>query len=75
MQLIRVAYNLKKEHRGCVVTIGNFDGIHTGHQELLKKVIEKARTLSLRSCVITFEPQPNEFFDTIKKHLAKRTDM
>lgn len=62
MELIRGAHNLKKEHRGCVVTIGSFDGIHLGHQQLLKKITAQAKQHSLPSCAITFEPQPNEFF-------------
>lgn len=62
MELIRGIYNLKPEHRGCVATIGNFDGVHLGHQALLKNLTAKARELNLPSLVITFEPQPNEFF-------------
>ena len=41
-----------------VVTIGNFDGVHRGHQYLLKQVVERARELGVRSLVITFEPHP-----------------
>ncbi|MEC8380506.1 MAG: bifunctional riboflavin kinase/FAD synthetase [Myxococcota bacterium] len=41
-----------------VVTIGNFDGVHLGHQKLLKRAIEEARQNQLPSCVYTFEPSP-----------------
>lgn len=62
MELIRGFKNLKPKHRGCVATIGNFDGVHLGHQELLKKLVAKAQELQLPAVVITFEPQPNEYF-------------
>lgn len=45
-----------------VVTIGNFDGCHRGHQTLIAKTIEVARLHGFRSCVITFVPRPQEFF-------------
>lgn len=62
MQLIRGIHNIRKEHHGCVATIGNFDGIHLGHQRVLKKLVRQAATLQLPALVITFEPQPLEFF-------------
>src|SRR5881394_1459363 len=46
----------------CVLTIGNFDGVHRGHRELIDRVVAKARELSITSCVLTFEPHPREFF-------------
>ena len=62
MQLIRGLINIQTEQHGCVATIGNFDGVHLGHQILIKKVIHKAMELTLPSLVIIFEPQPNEYF-------------
>jgi len=47
---------------GCVATIGNFDGVHLGHQSIVAHVISKAKELKLPSVVILFEPQPMEFF-------------
>lgn len=47
---------------GSVVTIGNFDGVHRGHQAMLEKVIATAKEKGLKSIVISFEPQANEFF-------------
>jgi len=62
MQLIRGLHNLRPEHRGCVATIGNFDGVHLGHQAVLGQLAEQAEKMQLPSAVITFEPQPQEFF-------------
>jgi riboflavin kinase / FMN adenylyltransferase len=44
------------------LTIGNFDGVHRGHQAMLERTVERARALKLPSCVLTFEPHPREFF-------------
>ena len=62
MELIRGLYNLRARHVGCVATIGNFDGVHLGHQAVLGQLAEKSAELGLPSVVITFEPQPQEFF-------------
>ena len=44
--------------RGCVATIGNFDGMHVGHQQIVRGVVERARELGRPSAVITFHPHP-----------------
>src|SRR5260370_24028906 len=44
------------------LTVGNFDGIHRGHQAMLQRLLAGARKRSLTSCVLTFEPHPREFF-------------
>lgn len=62
MELIRGVYNLKPHHRGCVATIGNFDGVHLGHQALINALKEQAEKLHVPSVVIIFEPQPQEYF-------------
>jgi len=46
----------------CALAIGNFDGMHLGHQALLQKLNETAKELNLTSAVMTFEPHPREFF-------------
>lgn len=67
MELIRGIHNLRPEHAGCVLTIGNFDGVHRGHQAVLTKLREQAELLSLPSCVMVFEPQPLEFLRQEKR--------
>ena len=62
MLLIRGLHNLRAVHRGCVATIGNFDGVHLGHQAVLNALTARARAAGVPSLVITFEPQPMEFF-------------
>jgi riboflavin kinase/FMN adenylyltransferase len=62
MEFIRGQHNLRPHHRGCVATIGNFDGVHLGHQAILAQLAEQAARLRLPRLVITFEPQPQEFF-------------
>lgn len=62
MELIRGLHNLKPRHAGCVATIGNFDGVHLGHQAVLGQVSDKGEALGLPATVITFEPQPAEYF-------------
>ncbi|MDE1460542.1 bifunctional riboflavin kinase/FAD synthetase [Spartinivicinus poritis] len=61
MRLIRGLHNLKPEHQGCVATIGNFDGVHRGHQRILASLQAEAKQRSLPVTVITFEPQPREY--------------
>ncbi len=62
MELIRGLHNLRARHRGCVATIGNFDGVHLGHQAVIGQLAEKSAEFGLPSLVIIFEPQPLEFF-------------
>jgi len=62
MKLVRGLHNFRAEHHGCVATIGNFDGVHLGHQAVLGQLSEKAAELCLPTTVIVFEPQPQEFF-------------
>lgn len=59
---IRGLHNLRPWHRGCVATIGSFDGVHLGHQAILRQLIDVSLQYGLPSVVIIFEPQPHEFF-------------
>ena len=61
-EFIRGLHNLRPEHKGCVATIGSFDGVHLGHQAILRQLIQVAREQNLPAVVIVFEPQPHEFF-------------
>ena len=62
MELVRGLYNLHPEHRGCAATIGSFDGIHLGHQAVLAQLVAQGRERGLPVTLITFEPQPREYF-------------
>ena len=62
MELIRGLHNIKPGHRDCVLTIGNFDGVHLGHQAVLRQVKAIAASLNLPAVVMVFEPQPLELF-------------
>lgn len=62
MQLIRGLHNIRPQHKGCVLTIGKFDGVHLGHQAVLRNLRNKAEELSLPTAVMVFEPQPEEVF-------------
>lgn len=70
MRLIRGLHNIRSVSHalldGCVLTIGNFDGIHLGHQQILKLVTMMARERNIPSMVMLFEPLPVEFFSPDK---------
>lgn len=59
---MRILLNPRLAKRPTVVTIGNFDGVHLGHQQLIRRVVEWTRQRGAAATVITFEPQPLEFF-------------
>lgn len=62
MSLIRGLGNIPASFSGCVATIGNFDGVHAGHQTILNSLKQAAQTANLPTLVMIFEPQPKEFF-------------
>jgi riboflavin kinase / FMN adenylyltransferase len=66
MQLVRGIHNIKRSADtadvGCVLTIGNFDGVHLGHHQVINTLVKKAHTLKCDAVVVVFEPQPQEFF-------------
>ena len=49
-------------HSPCVLTIGNYDGIHLGHQDLINELLTKSKQKKLESAIMIFEPHPREFF-------------
>ncbi|MEK6770940.1 MAG: bifunctional riboflavin kinase/FAD synthetase [Pseudomonadota bacterium] len=62
MEVVRGLHNLRPRHRGCVATLGNFDGVHLGHQVVIGQLAEKAQELRLPTLAMIFEPQPLEYF-------------
>ncbi len=62
LKLIRGIIDVPEDCKGAAATMGNFDGVHLGHQQLIKALLHKAQQLQVPSLIITFEPQPNEFF-------------
>ncbi len=70
MKLIRGLHNLKQPLPGCVATIGNFDGLHLGHQHVINQLQAVAEIKDQPSLVMLFEPQPMEFFDP--EHAPRR---
>jgi riboflavin kinase / FMN adenylyltransferase len=60
---VRIHRGLPAQADGPIaLTIGNFDGVHRGHQAMLARLIEAAEDLRLPSAVLTFDPHPREFF-------------
>lgn len=66
MELIRGLHNLRPRHRDCVVTIGAFDGVHLGHQAVVRHLLDKSRELGVPSLVVVFEPLPREYFAPLR---------
>ena len=62
MRLIRGLNHLEPLQNGCVLSIGNFDGVHLGHKAVIKKLAERGAALGLPVVIMIFEPQPLEYF-------------
>jgi len=62
MRLIRHIEDITKPLKGGVVALGNFDGLHQGHQAVIGKAIEIARANNVPAAVMTFEPHPRAYF-------------
>lgn len=74
-QLIRSIHAILPYQQGGVVTLGNFDGVHLGHQALIQRVVAEARSQALPSTVVTFEPHPFEFFNQSSLTIPRLTRM
>ncbi len=61
MQIYRHMPN-SRAHPPCVLTIGNYDGIHLGHQKIIKELLIKSKKAQIESSIMIFEPHPREFF-------------
>ena len=62
MEVVVGQHNIRPRHRGCVLTVGSFDGVHRGHKMLLEHLVAKGRELGAPSMLLTFEPTPREYF-------------
>ncbi len=68
MQVVHGYREVPKEAQGGVLAIGNFDGVHRGHQALLAAAVERARALGAPAGALIFEPHPREFFHPEEPH-------
>ena len=69
MQYLKVDYkNLNIKEEVCL-TIGNFDGIHKGHNKILEKLKKEARSLNAKSAILSFDPHPKFYFDNSQRFL------
>ncbi|MCG8546719.1 MAG: riboflavin biosynthesis protein RibF, partial [Alphaproteobacteria bacterium] len=62
MQILRHYAGVPDRARGGVVLLGNFDGVHRGHQALIGGPVEDAARLSAPVVIVPFEPHPRRFF-------------
>jgi riboflavin kinase/FMN adenylyltransferase len=62
MQLVRFPQLRHLPSQGCVATLGNFDGVHIGHRQVIENLAREGKRLNLSVVVVLFEPQPREFF-------------
>lgn len=80
MQLTRGIHNMRinddTNRQGCVLTIGNFDGVHLGHKQVILALVAKAKKLNCEAAVLVFEPQPQELFspETAPARLCRLRD-
>ena len=63
MELVRGLHNISRRHRGCVLTVGNYDGVHLGHRQMIGALTTRARELRSAATVLVFEPSSKEFID------------
>jgi len=63
MELVRGLHNVSQRHRGCVLTVGNYDGVHLGHQQMIEVLKSRAAQLRSAATVLVFEPSSKEFID------------
>jgi riboflavin kinase / FMN adenylyltransferase len=63
MELVRGLHNLSQRPEGCVLTVGNYDGVHLGHQQMIGVLKQRAAELRSTATVLVFEPSSKEFID------------
>ena len=62
------SFNINKEHKNAIILIGNFDGLHSGHQKLFRLAKDYKKKYSSKIGVLTFEPMPKMFFNSKLKN-------
>jgi len=70
-------HEISSSYRNCALTIGNFDGLHRGHQQLIERLLSDAKTRRVRSLLLTFDPHPNQVLRPDKEftRLFSREDL
>lgn len=63
MELVRGLHNISRRHQGCVLTVGNYDGVHLGHQQMIGALKARAAQFRCAATVLVFEPSSKEFID------------
>jgi riboflavin kinase/FMN adenylyltransferase len=63
MELVRGLHNIAERHLGCVLTVGNYDGVHLGHQQMIALLKRRAAEFGCAATVLVFEPSSKEFID------------
>src|SRR5258708_29991018 len=63
MELVRGLHNISRRHQGCVLTVGNYDGVHLGHKKMIGVLKRRAAELRSAATVLVFEPSSKEFID------------
>jgi riboflavin kinase/FMN adenylyltransferase len=63
MELVRGLHNISRRHQGCVLTVGNYDGVHLGHQQMIGVLKARAAQFGCAATVLVFEPSSKEFID------------
>jgi riboflavin kinase/FMN adenylyltransferase len=74
MQIIKGFKHLPPFSKNCVVAIGNFDGIHLGHQKILQIVVREAKKTGLHSLLLTFSPHPEKVLGSQKVKMIQTLD-
>ena len=67
MKIFTLNINRSFHEKNLNLTIGNFDGIHLGHQSVIKQLIDISKSHNFQSALLSFNPHPREFFSTFKE--------
>lgn len=70
MLVLNSTHSIPPEAKGAVLALGNFDGVHRGHQALIRRATEEARRIGRPAGVLLFEPHPRVFFNPESPHFS-----